>query len=91
MKIQDHARVSKDIHRIEKLVLDALSDMNTKKKIATKPIDKLIKALQQIGVVKAYLEDVMFHDNPELSNDYLFMYYGEPKDATRLAKEYKGD
>ena len=45
--------------------------------------DKLLRALGKIDEVCSRAEDNMFHDHPELTNDYLDVFYGSTDDAPR--------
>lgn len=38
--------------------------------------DKFLRAIQKIDEVRSRAEDNMFHDHPELSNEYLDVFYG---------------
>ncbi len=38
--------------------------------------DKMMRVLDRIDQICSRLEDNMFHDHPELSNDYLSVFYG---------------
>ena len=38
--------------------------------------DKFMRTLQRIDEARSRAEDNMFHDHPELSNDYLAVFYG---------------
>jgi hypothetical protein len=58
--------------------------------------DKFLRAIQKIDEVRSRAEDNMFHDHPELSNEYLDVFYGnfieKPRNAVdeeirALAKE----
>ena len=55
--------------------------------------DKFMRVLQKIDEVRSRAEDNMFHDHPEVSNDYLNVFYGDlkhepstPVDAEVMAK-----
>ena len=41
--------------------------------------DKFMRVLQKIDEVRSRAEDNMFHDHPEVSNDYLNVFYGDLK------------
>lgn len=45
--------------------------------------DKLLRALRKIDGVCSKAEDRMFHDHPELSNDYLSVFYGAINNTPR--------
>lgn len=45
--------------------------------------DKFMRALQRIDEVRSRAEDNMFHDHPEVSNDYLNVFYGDLKHEPR--------
>jgi pterin-4a-carbinolamine dehydratase len=58
--------------------------------------DKFLRAIQKIDEVRSRAEDNMFHDHPEISNEYLDVFYGnfieKPRNAVdeeirALAKE----
>ena len=38
--------------------------------------EKFMRALQRIDEVRSRAEDNMFHDHPDLSNEYLDVFYG---------------
>ena len=38
--------------------------------------DKFMRVLQMIDEVRSRAEDNMFHDHPEISNEYLDVFYG---------------
>ena len=39
-------------------------------------MDKFMRVLQKIDEVRSRAEDNMFHDHPEISNEYLDVFYG---------------
>lgn len=39
--------------------------------------DSFLRILDRIGVICSRAEDNMFHDHPEISNDYLDVFYGD--------------
>lgn len=45
--------------------------------VAASDREKFMQALQRINEVRSRVEDNMFHDYPELSNDYLAVFYGK--------------
>ena len=45
--------------------------------------DKFMRVLQKIDEVRSRAEDNMFHDHPEVSNDYLNVFYGDLKHEPR--------
>lgn len=45
--------------------------------------DKLLRTLGEMDEVCSRAEDRMFHDHPELSNDYLSVFYGAINNTPR--------
>lgn len=45
--------------------------------------DKFMRALQRIDEVRSRAEDNMFHDHPDLSNEYLDVFYGNFSEKPR--------
>lgn len=51
--------------------------------------DKLIRALGKIDEICSKAEDNMFHDHPELSNEYLDVFYGNTDSTPRNGVDEK--
>lgn len=45
--------------------------------------DKLMRAMDKIGEVCSHAEDNMFRDHPELSNNYVDVFYGSTDGGPR--------
>lgn len=53
--------------------------------LSTPDTDKFLRALRRIDEVRSRAEDNMFHDHPEISNEYLDVFYGNFKGRPRNA------
>lgn len=51
--------------------------------LPAKETDKLLRALKRIDEVCSHAEDCMFADYPEVSNEYLDVFYGSVNDKPR--------
>lgn len=51
--------------------------------------DKLLRALGKIDEVCSRAEDNMFHDHPELSNEYIDVFYGSTDNEPRNGVDEK--
>ncbi len=45
--------------------------------------EKFMRVLQRIDEVRSRTEENMFHDHPEVSNEYLGVFYGDLKNKPR--------
>ena len=71
-----------------------ITDMS--KVVLANDIDKMMCAFNKMEQVRSNAEDHMFHDYPELSNDYIHVFYGNSSsdlnssvndEIKRIAKE----
>lgn len=71
IKVTEHANLATLLYAAEQIIKHEYQDMQPSRKI----YDKLVRADTLLARAKSNLEDVMFLDHPDLSNDYLRIYF----------------
>ena len=75
ISIDEHREMGKRIKRAQHAILDVLQ---YSRHFYAKENDKMVRAINNLGLLKSRLEDVMFRDHPYLTNSVGFaVYYGD--------------
>ena len=84
-----YKQVGAEIHLLKKI--EGRLVMDASKVLSATDTDRLMNAFEKIDHIRSRLEDNMFHDFPELSNDYLNVFYGdfEGNSVSDVSKEMK--
>jgi len=89
--LEEHVVIGNALKLLRNEVLHRYINLTSEKGKSNPTVKRFKKAVDGLDIIKGLMDDIMFHDYPEASDDYLKAYYGRgfkrlPDDLNELKK-----